>query len=93
MLLQESMEKQRQLLELNYTLKQEQDPVNEFQQQREKLNYVWIVEKKKLEEVNWTRNAAFVAFGFAYLGGFQYWIQINMCAARARRVQRDVPPA
>ena len=45
------------------------------------------VEKKKLEEVNWTRNAAFVAFGFAYLGGFQYWIQINMCAARARRAR------
>ena len=36
------------------------------------------VEKKKLEEVNWTRNAAFVAFGFAYLGGFQYWLQVNM---------------
>ena len=42
------------------------------------------VERKKLDEVNWKRNAAFVAFGFAYLGGFQYWIQINMCAARAR---------
>ena len=36
------------------------------------------VERKKLDEVNWKRNAAFVAFGFAYLGGFQYWIQINM---------------
>ena len=36
------------------------------------------VEKKKLQEVNWTRNAAFVAFGFVYLGGVQYWVQINL---------------
>ena len=31
------------------TQKEEKD-FNEFQQQREKLNYFWIVEKKKLED-------------------------------------------
>ena len=31
------------------TQKEEHD-FNEFQQQREKLNYFWIVEKKKLED-------------------------------------------
>jgi len=36
-----------------------------------------VVEKKKLEEVDWKRNAIFVVFGFAYLGGFQYWIMVN----------------
>ena len=46
------------------------------------------VEKKKLDEVNWKRNAAFVAFGFAYLGGFQYWIQINMCGPESARAAR-----
>ena len=39
-----------QLLDLVYTLKQEQDDFNEYQQQREKLNYFWIVEKKNLED-------------------------------------------
>ena len=38
------------LLDLVYTLKQEQDDFNEYQQQREKLNYFWIVEKKNLED-------------------------------------------
>ena len=36
------------------------------------------VERRKLSEVDWQRNGAFVCFGFAYLGGFQYWLQINM---------------
>ena len=40
------------LMELNYTLKQEQDDFNEFQQQREKLNYFWIVEKKNFKKVD-----------------------------------------
>ncbi|KAL4428327.1 hypothetical protein ABPG75_002416 [Micractinium tetrahymenae] len=26
------------------------------------------------EDFDWTRHAAFCAFGFAYLGGFQYWL-------------------
>ena len=39
-----------QLLDLVFTLKQEQDDFNEYQQQREKLNYFWIVEKKNLED-------------------------------------------
>lgn len=30
--------------------KKEEHDFNEFQQQREKLNYFWIVEKKKLED-------------------------------------------
>lgn len=31
-----------------------------------------VVEKR--EDFDWTRHAAFCAFGFAYLGGFQYWL-------------------
>ena len=26
------------------------------------------------EDFDYTRHAAFCAFGFAYLGGFQYWL-------------------
>ena len=36
-----------------------------------------VVENKKLSEIDWRRNGIFVAFGFAYLGGFQYWIMVN----------------
>jgi hypothetical protein len=35
---------------LHKTTKKEEHDFNEFQQQREKLNYFWIVEKKKLED-------------------------------------------
>ena len=31
-----------------------------------------MVEKK--EKMDWRRNAMFTAFGFCYLGGFQYWL-------------------
>ncbi|PRW44428.1 peroxisomal membrane family [Chlorella sorokiniana] len=31
-----------------------------------------VIEKR--EDFDWTRHAAFCAFGFAYLGGFQYWL-------------------
>ena len=31
-------------------LNQEKESFNEFQQQREKLNYFWIVEKKRLDD-------------------------------------------
>ena len=31
-----------------------------------------MVERR--EDFDWTRHAAFCAFGFAYLGGFQYWL-------------------
>jgi hypothetical protein len=34
-------------------------------------------ERKSLSEVDWKRNAIFVVFGFAYLGGFQYWLMVN----------------
>jgi Mpv17 / PMP22 family len=36
-----------------------------------------VGEKKSFEEVDWKRNAIFVVFGFAYLGGFQYWLMVN----------------
>ena len=36
------------------------------------------IEKKSFSEVNWQRNAVFCLFGFAYLGGFQYWYQVNI---------------
>jgi hypothetical protein len=36
-----------------------------------------VVERKKCNEIDWTRNGIFVVFGFAYLGGFQYWIMVN----------------
>lgn len=35
---------------LHKLTKKEEREFNEFQQQREKLNYFWIVEKKKLED-------------------------------------------
>ena len=48
---------------------------------------------ERRERLDARRLAFFTAFGFAYLGGFQYWIQINMCgqrerAARARAAAR-----
>ena len=33
------------------------------------------IERKPLSEVDWQRNFVFCVFGFAYLGGFQYWYQ------------------
>lgn len=36
-----------------------------------------VAEGKALEEVDWTRNAIFVVFGFAYLGGFQWYLMVN----------------
>ena len=36
-----------------------------------------VAERKSLSEVDWRRNGIFVIFGFAYLGGFQYWIMVN----------------
>jgi hypothetical protein len=36
-----------------------------------------VAERKSLDEVDWKRNAIFVVFGFAYLGGFQYWLMVN----------------
>ena len=36
-----------------------------------------VAERKSLSEVDWKRNAIFVVFGFAYLGGFQYWLMVN----------------
>mmetsp|Transcript_2935 Transcript_2935/g.9797 ORF Transcript_2935/g.9797 Transcript_2935/m.9797 type:complete len:201 (-) Transcript_2935:205-807(-) len=37
-----------------------------------------VVEKKSLGDVDWRRNASFAVFGFLYLGGFQYWLQVTM---------------
>lgn len=36
-----------------------------------------VAERKKFDEIDWKRNGVFVLFGFAYLGGFQYWLMIN----------------
>lgn len=36
-----------------------------------------VAEKKRFSEIDWRRNGIFVVFGFAYLGGFQYYIMVN----------------
>lgn len=36
-----------------------------------------VAEGKSLEEVDWRRNGIFVVFGFAYLGGFQWWLMVH----------------
>lgn len=36
------------------------------------------INKRSFSEVDWQRNAVFCLFGFAYLGAFQYWYQINI---------------
>jgi len=36
-----------------------------------------VVDKKNLDEIDYKRNGIFVVFGFAYLGGFQYWLLVN----------------
>lgn len=37
-----------------------------------------VVERKSADQIDWKRNASFCVFGFAYLGGFQYWLQVNL---------------
>ena len=34
-------------------------------------------ERKSWQEIDWKRNGIFVIFGFAYLGGFQYYLMVN----------------
>jgi len=36
-----------------------------------------VAEGKKPSEIDWKRNGIFVVFGFAYLGGFQYFLMVN----------------
>ena len=36
-----------------------------------------VAEGKKLSEVDWRRNGIFVVFGFAYLGGFQWYLMVS----------------
>lgn len=36
-----------------------------------------VAERKSLAEVDWKRNAIFVVFGFAYLGGFQWFLMVH----------------
>lgn len=36
-----------------------------------------VAERKKWDEIDWKRNGIFVVFGFAYLGGFQYWLMVT----------------
>jgi len=60
------------------------------------------VEKRSKEEIDWQRNMVFVVFGSVYLGGFQYWLQVNMfakwfpgmnafCAQTWGQKLRDIP--
>lgn len=37
-----------------------------------------VLEKKGFSEIDWKRNFLFMAFGFCYLGAFQYWYQVNI---------------
>jgi hypothetical protein len=63
-------------------------PVLTMLQLRDSGQLLQIVEGRK--EVDWTRNAAFTIFGFAYLGGFQYWLYnvkfTQLCAPLTARV-------
>ena len=47
-----------------------------------------VVEKK--EDFDWTRHAAFVTFGFCYLGGAQYYLynvkMVQWCAGITNQV-------
>ena len=36
-----------------------------------------VVERRGIDDIDCKRNAIFVVFGFAYLGGFQYWLMVN----------------
>lgn len=36
-----------------------------------------VAEGKKFSEIDWKRNSIFVVFGFAYLGGFQWYIMVT----------------
>lgn len=36
-----------------------------------------VAERKSWNEIDWKRNGIFVVFGFAYLGGFQWWLMVN----------------
>lgn len=36
-----------------------------------------VAEGKSFSEIDWRRNGIFVVFGFAYLGGFQWYIMVN----------------
>lgn len=36
-----------------------------------------VAEGKSLDKVDWRRNGIFVVFGFAYLGGFQWWLMVT----------------
>ena len=41
------------------------------------LTVQMVAEGKPLAEVDWKRNGIFVLFGFAYLGGFQYYLMVH----------------
>jgi hypothetical protein len=36
-----------------------------------------VAEGKSFSEIDWKRNGIFVAFGFTYLGGFQWWLMVH----------------
>lgn len=37
----------------------------------------FVAERKSWKEIDWKRNGIFVVFGFAYLGGFQWWLMVT----------------
>jgi hypothetical protein len=36
-----------------------------------------VAEGKSFDEIDWKRNGVFLVFGFAYLGGFQYYLMVT----------------
>ena len=36
-----------------------------------------VAERKQFNEIDWKRNGIFVVFGFAYLGGFQWYLMVT----------------
>jgi hypothetical protein len=42
-----------------------------------------VVEGKSLGELDLKRTSVFIVFGAAYLGGFQWWIQVSISLSRS----------
>eukprot|EP00980_Cylindrotheca_fusiformis_P009164 scaffold1996_cov127-Cylindrotheca_fusiformis.AAC.1 len=36
-----------------------------------------VAERKSFDEIDWKRNGLFIVFGFAYLGGFQWYLMVH----------------
>mmetsp|Transcript_27817 Transcript_27817/g.85346 ORF Transcript_27817/g.85346 Transcript_27817/m.85346 type:complete len:201 (-) Transcript_27817:777-1379(-) len=42
------------------------------------MTQISVEKKQSVADIDWRRNASFAVFGFLYLGGFQYWLQVTM---------------